>query len=704
MNLTDVINKMSLRNKIEQLSQFRLTRDDFEEMKDKLKNECIGSFILADSATAGNAELKPLTREQINEIQKVAMENHGIPLLFGHDVIHGHKICMPIPLALSASFNPELVENSYKYIAEECRNDGINWSFAPMLDLCRDPRWGRIIECPGEDPYLGEKMAEAVVKGFQGDDDKINIAACAKHFVGYGTAEGGRDYHRGEISEYTLRNYYLRAFDSAVKNGVATVMNSFNEINGIPNVCNKHLLTDVLRGEMGFDGFVISDWAAIEQLTNNGIAEDKQKAAELCLDAGIDMDMVDCCYYDNLEKSVEEGKISIKTIDEAVMRILSVKEKMGLFENPYFETVEYSKEKHRQISKELATESIVLLKNNNNTLPLDKNQKICVMGQMANDKRAVLGSWSLDCDINETVTIYDGIKSRAENTFYFDCSIPKDRTLEDTYDTDVVIVVIGESDKITGEANSIASIELSDEHKHLIKCAKKLNKKVIGILSFGRPRAFESVIDDFDALLYAWHGGSQIGNAIGDILFGDSCPSGKLPITFPRMTGQIPIYYNCTATGKGVDGYYNKILSHPNYWDTESSPLFPFGFGLSYTQFEYGQINVQQSVISLEEIKEGKTFDLSINIKNTGDFSAKEVVQCYIKDCLASMVRPQRELKLFEKVMIQKDKSQTVTFRIGAEQLGFYNSQGKYIIEKGDFRVYIGSDCLANNYVTISIK
>ena len=326
------------------------------------------------------------------------------------------------------------------------------------------------------------------------------------------------------------------------------------------------------------------------------------------------------------------------------------------------------------------------------------------MGQMANDKRAVLGSWSLDCDINETVTIYDGIKSRAENTFYFDCSIPKDRTLEDTYDTDVVIVVIGESDKITGEANSIASIELSDEHKHLIKCAKKLNKKVIGILSFGRPRAFESVIDDFDALLYAWHGGSQIGNAIGDILFGDSCPSGKLPITFPRMTGQIPIYYNCTATGKGVDGYYNKILSHPNYWDTESSPLFPFGFGLSYTQFEYGQINVQQSVISLEEIKEGKTFDLSINIKNTGDFSAKEVVQCYIKDCLASMVRPQRELKLFEKVMIQKDKSQTVTFRIGAEQLGFYNSQGKYIIEKGDFRVYIGSDCLANNYVTISIK
>lgn len=703
MDIQKVISKMSLKAKIEQLSQFMLTQDNYQEVKNRLEKECIGSFILADSATAGNSELKPLTLEQINELQEIAVEKHGIPLLFGHDVIHGHKICMPVPLAMSASFNPELVKKGYECIAEECKNDGINWSFAPMLDLCRDPRWGRIIECPGEDPYLGEKMAEAVVKGFQGDGDKINIAACAKHFVGYGTAEGGRDYHRGEISDYTLRNYYLRAFDSAVKNNVATVMNSFNEINGVPNVCNKRLLTDVLRNEMKFDGFVISDWAAVEQLTENGIAENKQQAAELCINAGIDMDMVDSCFYDYLEKSIEDGNISVETIDTAVGRILSVKNKMGLFDNPYFKKFDYSKSSHRQISKELAAESIVLLKNDNNTLPLNKNQKICVMGQMATDKRAVLGSWSLDCDVNETVTILDGIKTKAENTYFFDYSIPKDRTLEDTYDTDAVIVVIGESDKITGEMNSIASIELSDEHKHIINCAKKLNKKLIGLLAFGRPRALDNIINDFDALLYTWHGGSQIGNAVADILFGDVSPSGKLPITFPRATGQIPIYYNCPPTGKKVDGYYGNKLFHPNYWDIENTPLFPFGYGLSYTSFEYGNIKSNTDMLTLDEIINGKLFKISVDVKNIGNCSAKEVVQCYVKDCSASMIRPQKELKLFEKTFIPTDMTKSIVFEIGAKQLGFYDSFGNYIIEKGEFKIYIGSDCLCDNHITVSV-
>ncbi len=703
MDIQKNISKMSLKEKIEQLSQFMLTQDNYQEVKNRLEKECIGSFILADSATAGNSELKPLTLKQINELQEIAVEKHGIPLLFGHDVIHGHKICMPVPLAMSASFNPELVKKGYKCIAEECKNDGINWSFAPMLDLCRDPRWGRIIECPGEDPYLGEKMAEAVVKGFQGDGDKINIAACAKHFVGYGTAEGGRDYHRGEISDYTLRNYYLRAFDSAVKNNVATVMNSFNEINGVPNVCNKRLLTDVLRNEMKFDGFVISDWAAVEQLTENGIAENKQQAAELCINAGIDMDMVDSCFYDYLEKSVEDGNISVETIDNAVWRILSVKDKMGLFDNPYFKEFDYSKSSHRQISKELATESVVLLKNDNNTLPLDKSQKICVMGQMATDKRAVLGSWSLDCDVSETVTILDGIKTKAGNTYFFDYSLPKDRTLEDTYDTDAVIVVIGESDKITGEMNSIASIELSDEHKHIISCAKKLNKKLIGLLAFGRPRALDNIINDFDALLYTWHGGSQIGNAVADILFGYVSPSGKLPITFPRATGQIPIYYNCPSTGKKVDGYYGNKLFHPNYWDIENTPLFPFGYGLSYTSFEYENIKSNTDTLTLDEIINGKSFKISVDVKNIGNCSAKEVVQCYVKDCSASMVRPQKELKFFEKTLIPTDMTKSIVFEIGANQLGFYDSFGNYIIEKGEFKIYIGSDCLCDNHITVSV-
>lgn len=697
MDTKNILKKMSLKEKIEQLSQIMLTRDNFEEMKERIKNECIGSFILADSATAGNSELIPLSVEQINEIQKLAMDCHGIPILFGHDVIHGHKICMPVPLAMSAAFNPELVREAYECIAEECKNDGINWSFAPMLDVSRDARWGRIIESPGEDPYLGEKMAEAVVKGFQGNGDTINIAACAKHYIGYGASEGGRDYHKTEISDYSLRNYYLRAFDSAVRAGVSTVMNSFNEISGQPTASSKYLLTDVLRGELGFEGFVVSDWEAVQQLIRQGVAEDRQMASELAINAGIDMDMCDNCYVDTLEKSAAEGKVSIETINKAVERILCIKEKMGLFENPYFEKKNYSKEKHRDYARQLAKESVVMLKNEN-VLPLKKNSKICVMGDMAKDRRAVLGSWSLDYDINETVTIFDGIKNACDDTYYSENSLSLN-----TY-ADAVIVVLGESDKITGEANSIANIELTDEQIYTIKCAKRTKKKVIGVLAFGRPRALENVIDDFDAVLYVWHGGSQIGNAVADIIFGDYSPSGRLPVTLPRSTGQIPIYYNCPPSGRDVDGYYDTERVKTNYWDIQASPLFPFGFGLSYTSFDLGNIRVENDNTELDKIMEGESFKISVDIKNTGYMDSDEVVQLYVRDCRSSMTRPIKELKGFEKIHLKAGESKTVNFSVGKKQLGFYNATGKFVVEKGEFKIYAGENCLTQNSVSVFVR
>ena len=699
-----LLSKMTLRQKIAQLTQTMLNKDNYDDVCKLIEKEAIGSVIVASSLTAGNSERTVITLEQINHLQKLAMENHGIPILFGHDVIHGHNISLPIPLALSATFNSDLVKEGYRCIAKEAKNDGLHWSFAPMLDVSRDPRWGRIIESPGEDPYLGERVAEAVVKGFQGEGDTIDVAACAKHYIGYGASEGGRDYHRTEISDYSLRNFYLRAFRSAVKSGVATVMNSFNEISGQPTASSKYLLTDVLRGELGFEGFVVSDWAAIRQLVRQGVAEDEKHASQLSLNAGLDMDMADNCYYNYLEELVNENKVDIETVDLSVSRILKIKEKMNLFNEPYFEKKEYPVEYHRQIARESAREAIVMLKNDNNALPLDKNSSVCVMGDISRDDRAIIGSWSLDFDVKETVTIYDGIHGRCKNCMYFDCITPKDSTMIDVQDTDAVIVVIGESDKITGEANSLANIELTDYHKYIIKSAKRLGKKIIGVLAFGRPRALGDAADDFDALLYVWHGGSQSGEAVADIIFGDHSPSGRLPVTMPRSTGQIPIYYNCTHSGRDEDGYYNSNLRNSNYWNEISSPQYPFGYGLSYTSFEYSDISCDTDNLSLSELENSKSFNVSIQVKNTGTVAAKEVVQLYIRDCVSSMARPIKELRGFEKISLEAGEIKTVTFSVGFEELAYYNQNGKLTVEEGKFKIFIGENCLTDRHIVVSVN
>ncbi len=697
MDIEKILQNMSLKEKIAQLNQLYIRDDNYEEVKKAVEENCIGSVILANSSTAGNSEQDVLGLDRVNELQKISVEKHNIPLIFGRDIIHGHHISLPIPLGLAATFNPEIVREGYADIADEAHNDGVHWSFAPMLDVSRDARWGRIIESPGEDPFLGGKMAEAVVKGFQGDGDIMNIAACAKHYIGYGASEGGRDYHKTEISAYSIQNYYLAAFRAAVDAGVATVMNSFNEISGEPTASSRYLLTDVLRGQLGFEGFVISDWGSVVQLINQGVAEDRKKAAELALNAGIDMDMVDLCYLDHLEELVAEGKVSVETVDEAVRRILKVKEKLNLFAEPYFTAVDYDIEKHREITRKIEEEAIVLLKNDG-ILPLKKDVKLCIMGDFIHDRRNVLGSWSLDCDTRETVTIYDGIKSKCRDISANE--LTDETEIVECDDCDAVVVVLGEDWRLTGEASCIANTEIDERHKMIIERAKSTGKKIIGIMAFGRPRALENYSEDFDALLYAWHGGSQIGNAIANIMFGEVSPSGRLPVTIPRTTGQIPIYYNSPPSARDSHGYYE---SESHYNDVESTPAYRFGYGLSYAEFEYSDISANKAKISLDALKGGEIIEVKIKVKNRSDITAKETVQCYIRDCFSAYTRPIRELKGFEKAEFKGGEEKEISFKIGFNELSYYTPSGEQIAEAGEFKIYIGKDSAAEDFVTIEV-
>ncbi len=699
MDIEKIISKLSLKEKIAQITQI-LYLDNYEEIKERLKKEPIGALINATDALSGNKEIDGIASSIINEFQEISMKNHGIPLLVGTDVIHGLDVTYPVPLAMTAAFNPDAVKAAFKNIAEEARKCGINWTFTPMLDLSRDPRWGRVIEGPGEDPYLGEKLAESVVKGVQGEGGKVYMAACAKHYVGYGRSEGGRDYHSTDISDYQLRNFYLRAFKSAVKSGCSTVMNSFNEISGVPTAASRYLLTDVLRGEFGFEGFVISDWGAIYQLMRQGVASNKKGCAELSINAGLDMDMCDNCFYENLEELVKEGKVSMDTVDEAVRRVLRVKNSMGLFEDPYVPTDSMDLENHKKLARELAAESIVLLKNEKNALPLKKEDNIAVAGEFLEDKRNILGSWASVFNLDNSVTILDGLREASDNIHLHDF---------DTVDThliykDAMVLVLGEKYLITGESSNVASIELTGRQKEMIKIARRMNKRVIGVLMFTRPRALEDIIDKFDAVVYAWHGGSQMGNAVADVLFGKVSPSGKLPMTLPRVTGQIPIYYNASPSGRDCDCYYGDIPNRFNYFDCSGTPLYPFGYGLSYSQFEIKDIKVKEDEISLDDLKAGKKFRISAKVKNEGKVDSKFVTMCFIRDELASMVRPIKELKAFDKSMYKVGEKREVTFELGFDDLGFYRADSKYAVEPGTFKVYVGQDSYAEEFVQITVK
>ncbi len=703
-----ILSGLSLREKIGQLNQMYYRPDKVDDIIEAVKKGEVGSVILCSTAFAGSDNEKLAKDNPIDIIQKAAMESDTqIPIIFGKDVIHGHSVVLPIPLGFSCSFNFPLIEEAYKMIAEEAVSYGVRHTYAPMLDLSRDARWGRVAECPGEDPYVGEEVAGAIVRAFQGDGEVMNIAACAKHYLGYGASEGGRDYHRTEISDYSLRNYYLPAFRAAVREGVATVMASFNEISGEPVTGSRRLLTDMLREELGFDGFVISDWEAVMELIRHAVSEDTKAAAQNALNAGVDMDMISYCYIDNLQTLISEGKVSMDTLDEAVRRILKVKVQLGLFEKPY-RSVKltngemFDVKTHMAKARELARESMVLLKNDNNILPLDKNGKYAVMGPLLGQRKCLLGTWAPDGDAELVTTIDEALCNACPNIKIEDKweRVTGFYSMLGGYDT--VILALGENREMSGESACLANIELPAMQVELIRHLKRINKKVIGVVLAGRPLALESVANDLDAIIYAWHSGTETANALADILFGDASPSGRLSMTIPRVTGQVPLYYNTTPSGRDCDEYYGIVSNiFTNYHDCLGSPLYPFGYGLSYTEFMYSDIETDKYEFTQQELKQG--IELRVKVTNIGDYDSKEVVQCYIRDVVSSMARPIKELKAAQKTFIKKGETKEIVFRLTDKQLGFYNRDGEFTVESGKFYVYIGKDSLTTRKVTIEI-
>ncbi len=700
-----LLQKMTLREKIGQLNQICLSCGNIGAYKEAIRKGEVGSIIIASSATAGNDPQSCVDVALYQELQHMAVEESrlGIPMIFGRDVIHGHRTVYPIPLASAASFDGDLVERCYRDIAEEASADSIHWTFAPMLDLSRDPRWGRCIEGAGEDPYLGGYMAKAQVKGFQSDDltREDTLVACAKHFIGYGASESGRDYHRTEISDYSLYNDYLPAFRNAVDAGVGTVMSSFNPINGRFVQTTPKYLTDVLRGQLGFEGFVVADWGVVTRALRFGQAETEAECAATALNAGLDMDMVVQGYINHLEKAVKNGEVSVDAIDLAVRRVLRIKFAKGLFENPYSARRAVDFDAHMKNARRLAAESMVLLKNDG-VLPLKKDAKVLLSGPFIRERRALLGSWTLNGLTEETPNLLEAMQEViGKNAAYNESDFAVyDSTLMQAENTDVIVLALGESNAVTGENRCVADISLDTAQIELIKKAKTSGKKVVGVFFCGRPLALEGVTDMLDAVLYAWHGGSETARAACDVLFGDTVPSGKLPMTFPRKTGQIPLYYNVVATGWNYYGEgYNQC-----YVDSKGDALFPFGYGLSYTTFDYSEPVANVNELSLDALENGDTFTVTVDVTNMGDVDAKETVQLYIRDKVASLLRPMRELKGFEKTLIKAGETKTVTFTVGKKQLGFYLEDGAFTVEKGEFEIYVGDNALTTNKISVWVK
>ncbi|MEP6718109.1 MAG: glycoside hydrolase family 3 N-terminal domain-containing protein [bacterium] len=638
-----------------------------------------------------------------NQLQHVAMDESRlkIPILFGFDVIHGYRTIFPIPLAEASSWDPASAERSASIAAQEARDSGVRWTFAPMLDVARDPRWGRITEGAGEDPFLGAAFARARVRGFQGADYSApdKILACAKHWVAYGATEGGRDYNTTDMSENTLREIYFPPFKAAVDAGVGTVMSAFNDLNGVPTSANPFTLTKVLRGEWKFDGFVVSDYTSVKELINHGLAADEQDAARLALNAGVDMEMVSRLFNQHGSQLLKEKKISQATIDEAVRRILQIKFRLGLFEHPYTDEVPESSSlltsQNRAAARAIANRSMVLLKNERETLPLGKTlRSIAVIGPLADDHRSPLGWWSGDGKPEDTVTALMGIRAKVSPatkvSYAKGCDTQGDSTdgfaeaVALAGDSDVAVIFVGESAEMVGEAASKSSLDLTGRQLDLVKAVRAVGKPTIVVLINGRPLTVGWIVENTPAVLEAWMGGTEAGNAIADVLFGDVNPSGKLPVTFPRTVGQVPIYYNHMNTGRPPEAN-NRYTS--KYLDVPWTPLFPFGYGLSYTQFKI--TNLQ---LSAQRISATGRLTASVEVENVGRRSGDEVVQLYIRDVAASMTRPVKELKGFQRVTLQPGEKKRVEFLLTAEQLGFWNRELRFTVEPGEFKVMVGAN------------
>lgn len=697
--IDSVLSLMSIKEKVGQLVQFSgdkltgaKTSRPKEEHIDLVRQGMIGSFLNVFGA------------EITRKIQKVAIEESRlkIPLIFGLDVIHGFKTTFPVPIAEASSWDPELVKLSARMQAEEASSAGVHWTFSPMVDIARDPRWGRIVEGSGEDPYLGSLMSAARVKGYQGENlsDEKTIVACAKHYAAYGGAEGGRDYNTVDISERTLRDVYLPPFKSAVDAGVGTLMSSFNEIGGIPSSANKFLLSHILKNDWSFDGFVVSDWNSIGELINHGIATDSKHAAELGMNAGVDMDMEANAYINYLEELVNENKISIESLNNSVRRVLRIKFRLGLFDDPFKycnterEASTILNERIKKSALEVAKRSIVLLKNKN-ILPLSKNLKrIAVIGPLANAKDEPLGPWKQEGDSSDVVTVLDGIKNKlassTEILYERGCTI--NSTTRERFTnavsiaskSDLIILCLGESRQMSGEARNRLSLDLPGIQEELVKEIHKTGKPIVVVLMNGRPLTINWINDNVDGILETWFLGIQAGNAIADVLFGDYNPSGKLPVTFPRYVGQVPIYYNHKNTGRPFNPENNYTSK---YIDGENSPLYPFGYGLSYSTFVYKNLKLDKKIIKI-----GESIEISVDVLNTGKYDGEEVVQLYIRDLAASVTRPVLELKDFKKVFIKTGESQKINFTLSTDKLKFYDINMNYVAEPGKFRVLIGTN------------
>ena len=697
-----LLGKMTLEEKLGQMNQ--LSPWDFDELAGKVRKGEVGSILnYTDSAL-------------VNKIQRVAVEESrlGIPLLVSRDVIHGYKTIFPIPLGQAATFNPQIVERGARVAAVEASADGIRWTFAPMIDISRDPRWGRIAESCGEDPYLTSVMGTAMIKGFQGSllNSPTSMAACAKHFVAYGASEGGKDYNSTFVPERVLRNVYLPPFKAAVDAGCATFMTSFNDNDGVPGTANKFVLKDILRDEWKFDGMVVTDWASAAEMINHGFCADGKDAAEESVNAGVDMDMVSETFIKNLKRSLEENVVSMQAIDNAVRNILRLKFRMGLFDNPYIATpqrVKYAEE-HLKAAKEAVEQSVILLKNSNGTLPLTDNVRtIAVVGPMADAPYEQLGTWVFDGEKEHTVTPLKAIKEMYGDkvNVIFEPALAysrdKDRSgivkaVSAARRADAVIVFVGEESILSGEAHSLANLDLQGAQSELIKSLSAVGKPLVTVVMAGRQLTIGKEVEASDAVLYLFHPGTMGGPAIADILFGKVNPSAKTPVTFPRMTGQLPMYYAHNNTGRPanptemlideipVEAGQTSVGCRSFYLDAGDTPLFPFGYGLSYTTFEYSNLKLASDMLTV-----GGELLVTVDLKNTGRYDGVEVVQLYIQDKVGSVTRPVKELKAFRRVALKAGESTVVSFSLPVSELAFWGYDMTYGVEPGDFRLWVGT-------------
>lgn len=696
-----VIKLMTLEEKVGQLNQYSgdwahtgpITPDG--DKQNQIRKGQVGSM------------LNVMGVEHTRELQQMAMQSRmKIPLLFGQDVIHGFRTTFPIPLAQSCSWNIPLIESAERVAGNEASAYGIHWTFAPMVDIARDARWGRVMEGSGEDPYLGSKISAARVRGFQGKGIGNNnaVMACMKHFAAYGAAIGGRDYNSVDMSDNTLWNFYLPPFKAAVDAGVGSVMNSFNDLNGIPATANTYLVRDILKGKWKFSGLVVSDWGSVGEMVKHGFAADDKAAAWAAIIGGCDMDMESRCYKNYLAQLVTEKKVDIKLVDDAVARILTKKFELGLFDDPYkFSNADREKAyanqpSFKETARKLSRQSIVMLKNEKNTLPLKSTQKIAFIGPFAKAVRDNLGFWSMEWPDDSTTIVsqFEGITTKlAEGNqmlYAKGCNINDQDTtgfeeaVRVAMQADVILLSIGEARDMSGEAKSRSNLQLPGVQEALVKRLYATGKPIVVLMNAGRPMVFNWIADNVNAILYTWWLGSQAGNAIADVLFGDYNPSGKLTMSFPRTEGQCPIYYNHFSTGRPAEADTLQFYVS-GYIDLRNSPKYPFGYGLSYSKFEYSNIRLDKKQITAKD-----KLTVTVSLKNTGSVDGEEVVQLYIRDLAASYVRPVKELKGFQKIFLKAGESREVVFTIGEDDLKFYNSKLQYVAEPGEFNVFIGTN------------